>query len=316
MATPANPPNPPSSSDPPPEPSGPAPPPEASPALKTYYESIESRLGYRLVLGGTRHFGYYKEGTWSPFPVGRALRAMEEKFFDALRLPEGSQVLDAGCGVAHVAIYMAKRGLRITGIDLIDHHIVKAKRNVARSGLPPGQVTVQKMDYHSLDDIASESHNGVYTMETFVHATDPETVLAGFHRILKPGGRVVMFEYDHDTEMESTPKRAADEMRRVNQYAAMPTNARSHRGVFAAMLEDAGFEDVRVEDLSKNIRPMLRLFFALGAIPYFFVKLFHLERFFINTVAGAQSYLFQEHWRYIAVTATKPGGAAESAAAK
>ncbi|KAL2019363.1 hypothetical protein VTK56DRAFT_9743 [Thermocarpiscus australiensis] len=158
----------------------------ANPQLKSYYESLESRMGYRLVLGGTRHFGYYEEGTKWPFPIGRALRAMEEKMFRALDFPEGSQVLDAGCGVAHVALYMARHGLRITGIDIIDHHIAKAKRNIARSGLPPGQVTVQKMDYHHLESIPDQSHDGVYTMET-VHATDPETALAGFCRIPRPG---------------------------------------------------------------------------------------------------------------------------------
>lgn len=27
--------------------------------LQSYYQSLESRIGYRLVLGGTRHFGYW-----------------------------------------------------------------------------------------------------------------------------------------------------------------------------------------------------------------------------------------------------------------
>jgi sterol 24-C-methyltransferase len=27
-----------------------------------YYRSPESRLAYRLLLGGTKHFGYYPEG--------------------------------------------------------------------------------------------------------------------------------------------------------------------------------------------------------------------------------------------------------------
>jgi cyclopropane fatty-acyl-phospholipid synthase-like methyltransferase len=281
---------------------------QANPQLKSYYESLESRIGYRLLLGGTRHFGYYEDGAKWPFPIGRALRAMEERLFRALDLPEGSQVLDAGCGVAHVAMYMARRGLRITGIDIIDHHITKAKRNIARSGLPPGQVTVQKMDYQHLESIPDQSHDGVYTMETFVHATDPEKALAGFYRILRPGGRLVLFEYDHNMGVEEhIPKHVVDDMNKVNKDAAMPTNARSHKGVFTRMLEDAGFTDVRVEDYSKNIRPMLWLFY---------VKFLHLERYFINTVAGAQGYLHQEHWRYVAISATKPGERIESAKTK
>jgi ubiquinone/menaquinone biosynthesis C-methylase UbiE len=35
-------------------------------------------------------------------------------------------------------------------------------------------------------------------MEMFVHGTDPAQVLAGFFRILKPGGRIAALEYDHN----------------------------------------------------------------------------------------------------------------------
>lgn len=30
-----------------------------NPELQSYYHSLESRVGYWLVLGGTRHFGYW-----------------------------------------------------------------------------------------------------------------------------------------------------------------------------------------------------------------------------------------------------------------
>lgn len=102
---------------------------------------------------------------------------MEAKLLELLHLPSGSQILDAGCGAAHVAIYMARHGMRITDIDVVDRHIEKARQNIARSGLPPGQVTAQKMDYHHLESISDASHDGIYTMETFVHATDPEGFL-------------------------------------------------------------------------------------------------------------------------------------------
>ncbi|KAK4102300.1 S-adenosyl-L-methionine-dependent methyltransferase [Parathielavia hyrcaniae] len=291
---------------------------EPDPQLKTYYDSLESRIGYRLMLGGTRHFGYYEDDTYWPFPLGKALRAMEEKLFGALRLPAGSQVLDAGCGVGHVALYMARRGLRVTAIDVMDHHVAKAKRNVAHAAdLLPGQVAVHKMDYHHLGAIPSQSHDGVYTMETFVHATDPDAVLAEFRRVLRPGGRLVLHEYDHTTGPGGTASQAvSDEMSLVNKYTAMYTNDRSRPGLYRRMLEDAGFVDVVVDDYSLNIRPMLRLFFVLAVVPYFFIKLFHLEPWFINTVAGANMYLHQDHWRYLAIRATKPGPPVEGVKTK
>lgn len=287
-----------------------------NPALQSYYNSLESRIGYRLVLGGTRHFGYYERGSDWPWPVGRALRRMEGKLFDALALPEGSQVLDAGCGVAAVAINMARRGLRITGIDVIDHHIVKAKRRIAKSRLPDGQVTVQKMDYHHLETLQSESFDGVYTMETFVHATDPEAVLEGFFRVLRPGGRIALFEYDHSFESEEQLGDLAISMKQVNEHAAMPTNERSKPGFFREVLENAGFTDIVVRDYSENIKPMLWLFYILAAVPFILVRFFRLEKYFINTVAGARGLAGQKYWRFVSISATKPGDKVEGAKVK
>ncbi|KAK0653062.1 hypothetical protein B0T16DRAFT_444124 [Cercophora newfieldiana] len=136
-------------------------------------------------------------------------------------------------------------------------------------------------------------------------------VLAGFHRILRPGGRVALFEYDHEL-IENSPEDMAASMRKINKYAAMPTNGRSHPGVFKGMLEEAGFVDIVVRDYSENIRPMARLFFILAIIPYIFVRLLGLERYFINTIAGVESYRGKGRWRYVAITASKPGEPLES----
>ncbi|KAI2697776.1 hypothetical protein DTO006G1_2209 [Penicillium roqueforti] len=280
---------------------------DSNPQLQSYYDSLESRIGYRLVLGGTRHFGYYEHDTWWPFPLSRGLRAMEDKLATALDLAPGARVLDAGCGVGHVAIRLAsKHGLRVQGIDIVDHHIAKSGRNIARQGLSEDQVTVRKMDYHHLDSFASESFDGVYTMETFVHATDPKVVLGNFFRVLRPGGRLALFEYDHEL-VQNTEEAMAVSMKQINEFAAMPTNNVSQPGVFQHMLEDAGFTDIVVRDYSSNIIPMTRFFYLLAYVPFLIVTFFGLEHLFINTVAGVQSYRGRKHWRYVAITASKPG---------
>ncbi|KAK8128437.1 hypothetical protein PG984_009545 [Apiospora sp. TS-2023a] len=285
----------------------------SNPQLQSYYQSLESRVGYRLMLGGTRHFGFWDHDTYWPFPFSKGLRKMEDKMAQALALPAGSIVLDAGCGVGHVALRMAKtHGLHVKAIDVTEHHVVKAQRNIQRAGLPDDVISAQRMDYHHLESFAQESFDGIYTMETLVHATDPKLVLEGFYRLLKPGGRLVEFEYDHNT-LEESPKDMAASMMKINEYSAMPTNAISQPGVFKTMLEAAGFVDVVVRDYSDNIRPMTRAFFAFAIVPYLFVRLFGLERHFINTVAGVESYRGRDHWRYVAISATKPQAATEVA---
>ena len=287
-----------------------------NPGLQSYYASLESRIGYRLILGDTRHYGYYEKGALSPFPVGRSLRRMEGKLLEALGIPPSSSILDAGCGVGHVAIYMARHGMRVTGIDVVARHIEKAKRNIAHSGLPAGQVNVKVMDYHHLESIPDGSYDAIYTMETLVHATDPEGVLASFYRILRPGGRLALFEYDHMLDNPSMPKDLTESMKQINTYAAMPTNQRSTPGLYKQWLEEADFQDVVVRDYSENIRPMLWLFWFIALVPFFFVRLFHLEKRFINTVAGYQGYRGEQFWRYVALTATKPGAPIESSKTK
>ncbi|KAK0644636.1 S-adenosyl-L-methionine-dependent methyltransferase [Cercophora newfieldiana] len=290
-----------------------------NPQLQSYYGTLESRVGYRLLLGGTRHFGFWDHDTHWPFPLSRSLRRMEDKMAEALSLPRGSHVLDAGCGVGHVALRMATvHGLSVSAIDVVPHHVAKAQRNVSQSSaskkLPEGTtVTVQHADYHHLDFLPPESLDGVYTMETLVHATDPESVLAGFFRILKPGGHIALFEYDHSfaPDGQQADKEMADVMQKVNEYSAMPTNARSHPGVFKAMLEDAGFTDVEVRNYSENIKPMTRLFYALAIVPYVFVRVFGMEKRFVNTVAVVGSWKGRERWRYVAISAVKPGEASQ-----
>ncbi|KAK9482223.1 S-adenosyl-L-methionine-dependent methyltransferase [Lipomyces starkeyi] len=273
-------------------------------SLQTYYASLESRIGYRLVLGDTRHYGYYEADTYWPFSINGALRAMEDQLFDTLGLESGAKVLDAGCGVGHVAIHMARKGLRLQAIDVVDRHLHKAQRNIKAQGLEAA-VTVRKMDYHHLDGFADESFDGVYTMETLVHATDPEAAAREFFRVLKPGGSIAMFEYEHG-DLNAARSDLKVSIDKVNKYAAMPGYDQFGHGAVQRILQDVGFQEVVAKDLTTNVTPMLRLFFVMAYIPYLFITLLGLEAWFVNTVAGVAGYRARHICRYVAVSARKP----------
>ncbi|KAF7524992.1 hypothetical protein PCG10_005343 [Penicillium crustosum] len=273
-----------------------------NPALQSYYASLESRLGYRLILGGTRHFGYYEPGSWWPFPINAALQRMEDHLFQDLDLPAGATVLDAGCGNGYVAIHMANRKLNVRAIDVTERHVARAQKNVIAAGLQKA-VTAQLGDYHHLEGFPTESLDGVYTMETLVHATDAKSVLEGFLRILKPGGSLVLYEYAHITPKDAEATKLFGQ---VNEYAAMPANSEFEADTLLSLLEEVGFTDVKLTDLSENVKPMLRLFFILAYIPYLFIRAFGLERYFVNAVAAIVGYRYYEFHRYCAIRATKP----------
>lgn len=272
--------------------------------LQDYYASLESRLGYRLVLGGTRHFGFYTCGTFWPFPISKALRRMEDHLIGTLNLEKGSKVLDSGCGVGHVAIHLAKKGYRVHGIDVVDHHIVKARRNVHAEGQDRA-ITITKGDYHHLEAFKDDSFDGAYTMETFVHATDPEVAAAGFFRVIRPGGSLAMYEYDH-VDWSTIAKDASSSWGAINKSTAMPANEKFKHGVLQNILEDVGFENVAVKDLSENVLPMLRMFYLLAFVPYLIISFLGLKAYFANTVAGYEGFAYKEAARYIVVSARKP----------
>ena len=278
---------------------------QPKPSLVRYYESLESRLGYRFFLGDTRHFGYYKSNSYWPFPISAALRRMERQLHNSLSLRPGALVLDAGCGVAHVAAYLAREGLRIDGIDLIDHHIEKAGRNLRLEGLQ-SRLSIRKMDYQDLKTIESNRYQGVYSMETLVHASEPRRALTEFFRVLEPGGSIALYEYDH----EPWSKMSTKEMRIINlivQQASLPGFALYETDFLPKVLEEVGFEEICIHDLSPHIKPMLRLFFITAVVPYLFLRLFRLERHFVNVVAGVHGYMgLGRAWRYVVISARKP----------
>jgi len=278
-------------------------------SLLDYYNSLESRIGYRFVLGGTRHFGFYPRGTYWPFPIGKALRAMEDNLISILDLEKGSKVLDAGCGAGYVAIHLAEEGYRVHGIDVVDHHIVKARRNIKAQGLE-GKITITKGDYHHLDAFADDSFDGAYTMETLVHATDPEAAAAEFFRVIRPGGSIAMHEYEH-LDFSTQPEEVGNSWTAINKHASMPAYNRFLQGVLKGILEEVGFEDVEVKDLSHNTLPMLRLFYILAFIPYFIIAFLGLKPHFTNTVVSYEGYVYRDAARYISVSGKKPLAAEE-----
>jgi len=268
-----------------------------------YYRRLESRLGYTLLLGGTKHFGWYPPGS-ERLPMRAALTLMEDRLGCALDLPRGALVLDAGCGRGAVALRMATAfGLRVEGVDILAGDIHRARREAARRGTVD-RTHFQVMDYQSL--AFPDGHfDGAYTMETLVHAPDSAAVLGELHRVLRPGGRLALFEYS------MAPRQELSERQRwvfdtIIAESAMHGLPGFVHGRFPALLHAAGFRDVTVEDVSERMLPMLRRLSQIFWVPYQLSRLLRVQRRLVNALAAVEAYRHRAVWRYNIVAAGKP----------
>ena len=100
---------------------------------------------------------------------------------------EGASVLDVGCGGGILAEAMARRGARVTGIDLSE----KALR-VAQLHLHESRLSIEYLSV-SVEDHAA-THAGefdvVTCMELLEHVPDPASMVAACARLVRPGGQV------------------------------------------------------------------------------------------------------------------------------
>jgi 2-polyprenyl-6-hydroxyphenyl methylase / 3-demethylubiquinone-9 3-methyltransferase len=96
---------------------------------------------------------------------------------------DGAAVLDVGCGGGILAEAMARRGARVTGIDLSE----KALR-VAELHLHESKLEV-RYERSAIEDCAGE-FDVVTCMELLEHVPDPASMVAACARRVRPGGQV------------------------------------------------------------------------------------------------------------------------------
>ncbi|WP_147820748.1 methyltransferase domain-containing protein [Salidesulfovibrio onnuriiensis] len=105
---------------------------------------------------------------------------------------EGEDVLDIATGTGTVALALAEEadaGCRITGIDITQSMLDAARRNVNAAGI--GDIFEFRQASAEELPFADNSYD-VVTSSLALHHTNVPSVLRECHRVLRPGGRVVI----------------------------------------------------------------------------------------------------------------------------
>ncbi|AVP98965.1 hypothetical protein C7S18_18080 [Ahniella affigens] len=109
----------------------------------------------------------------------------------ALPVLAGKRVLDCACGEGYGSAMLATRAAEVDGVDLSAEAILHAK---ARYGAAPN------LRFHQGNALelpfADHQFDAVVSFETLEHLVEQEQLLAGFRRVLKPDGFLLISSPD------------------------------------------------------------------------------------------------------------------------
>jgi SAM-dependent methyltransferase len=130
-----------------------------------------------------------------------------EKLHHLLRLVDFAawrdrDVLDVGCGAGVEVVRFARAGARVTGVDTAPSAIDLASKNVAQQGL---QARLEVADGEALP-FPDRSFDFVYAHGVVQYAADDRKVVAECHRILRPGGVLLVQVYNRRSWLQVLSK--------------------------------------------------------------------------------------------------------------
>ena len=127
------------------------------------------------------------------------IRVLDE-YLGAMDIGSASNVLDMGCGTGvasrAVARFSGFEGM-VTGIDLSTYLIDAATAIAAEEGLD-SSVTYLSGDTQQMG-LPDQEYDAVILHTLISHVEDPMTVIKEARRVVKPGGRIGIFDGDYAT---------------------------------------------------------------------------------------------------------------------
>jgi ubiquinone/menaquinone biosynthesis C-methylase UbiE len=162
----------------------------------------------------------------------------------------GARILDAGCGIGGSALWLAEKlDVQVVGVNINPKQIAQARQFAKRRRLQ-NQVQFHLADF-SATGLASESFDVVWALESVCYAVNKPAVLAEAHRLLKPGGYLIIADGFLTRQTMTT-----DERRLVERWQrgwAIPSVASLDQ--FALWLRQIGYRTTCFRDITRHVVP-------------------------------------------------------------
>ncbi len=207
-------------------------------AVAEHYDELD--LVYRRVWGEHVHHGLWTTGRETPT---QAVAALVDAVAERLRLAPGQAGVDIGCGYGGTARRLAAtRGVRVTGLTL------SAEQARFAAAQPGDGVDVRVADW--LDNgLPDAGFDAAWSIESSEHMVDKPAFFAEAHRVLAPGGRMVVCAWLARTG--ARPWEVRTMLEPICREGRLPSMGTQEE--YEAMAREAGFRVVGFDDVSRRV---------------------------------------------------------------
>jgi cyclopropane-fatty-acyl-phospholipid synthase len=173
-----------------------------SDAISYHYD--QSNELYATLLDGTMAYscGYWRADPGQDgYGLAGAQRDKLELVCRKLGLRPGMRLLDVGCGWGSLVLHAAEHhGVTATGVTISARQRDWVEKQVAERGLAD-RVTVRLQDYRDVPVPAEGPYDAVASIEMSEHVGQEQypVYAAALHRLVRPGGRVLVQAMSHPT---------------------------------------------------------------------------------------------------------------------
>lgn len=189
--------------------------------------------------------------------------------------PPPARLIEFGCGVGWLSLFLAQRGYRVTGVDIAPEAIAAANRQREALGLTNAEFRLG--DYE--DPVPAGAYDYALFYDSLHHAEVEQLAVQRAYEALKPGGALIAFEPPAGHASTLSAKKAVAEFgvhekdMGVDYIAQLGARAGFSRHLFvqrphnlARRLYHSGYGkstggfDLKVKVLLNKLRVLRRLF--------------------------------------------------------
>ena len=196
---------------------------------------------YREVWGTHLHHGYWQNGDES---TEEAILNLSRLVATLAQITTGSRVCDFGCGYGATARFFAQEyGAKVTGMT-----ISRRQHEVAQN--TAGDNVNFLLGDGLVNHLPACSFDALVAIESSEHIADKPAFFQEAHRLLRPGGRLVVAAWLAREQAKGFEARFLLEP--ICEEGRLPSMATPSE--YLAMLKAAGFREAEFADLSRNVR--------------------------------------------------------------